>query len=73
MSDPAVPPPATVSSNIGSSVNPILELHGTLARVHCLRHGHQQSRDDWQDQLAGGNPLWAAEAAWAEETGKYVR
>ncbi len=67
MSDPSTSPPPT---GIGSAVTPVLELHGTLARVHCLRHGHQQSRDEWQDQLAGGNPIWAAEAAWAEETGK---
>ncbi|BEI84521.1 hypothetical protein CcaverHIS002_0411250 [Cutaneotrichosporon cavernicola] len=71
MSDPHVstPPPTTIRS----AVNPILELHGTLARVHCLLHGHQQSRDNWQDQLAGGNPIWASEAAWAADTGNMPR
>ncbi|CAK9787414.1 DHS-like NAD/FAD-binding domain-containing protein [Cutaneotrichosporon oleaginosum] len=73
MSDPASMPAPT---SIGSAVTPILELHGTLARVHCLRHGHEgheQSRDDWQDQLAARNPIWAAEAAWAAETGNMPR
>ncbi|GMK56829.1 hypothetical protein CspeluHIS016_0306690 [Cutaneotrichosporon spelunceum] len=72
MSDPGVSAPSPPTS-IRSAVTPIIELHGTLARVHCLRHMHQQPRDDWQDQLAGGNPVWAAEAAWAADTGNMPR
>lgn len=72
MSDPGTLPTSTKEARGASAVNPILELHGTLARVHCLREGHQQTRDSWQDQLASVNPLWQAEAQWAEETGKCV-
>lgn len=51
---------------------PILELHGTLAKVHCLEENHEATRDSWQEELAGLNPIWDAEAKWAEETGKWV-
>lgn len=70
MSDPRTIPSSLAEARGASSINPILELHGTLARVHCLRHGHQQPRDAWQDQLASLNPIWEAEAQWAAETGK---
>lgn len=40
----------------------ILELHGTLAKVHCLQGGHEASRDEWQDKLGTLNPIWDQEA-----------
>ena len=50
----------------------ILELHGTHAKVHCLKHRHHQERDDYQEQLAGMNPVWDEEAKEAERTGRCV-
>ncbi|WVN90001.1 uncharacterized protein L203_105233 [Cryptococcus depauperatus CBS 7841] len=47
---------------------PILELHGTLAKVHCLKHHHEQSRDDYQEQIARMNPSWDEAAKEAERT-----
>lgn len=70
MSDPKTVPTSLLAGRGASAVNPILELHGTLARVHCLQGGHEQPRDSWQEQLASQNPIWDAEAKWAEETGK---
>lgn len=52
---------------------PILELHGTLARVHCLREGHEQTRDAFQAALAADNPQWDAAAKEMEETGNKPR
>lgn len=51
----------------------VLELHGTLARVHCMQHRHEQSRDDYQDQIARANPVWDEEAKEAERTGNRPR
>jgi NAD-dependent SIR2 family protein deacetylase len=48
----------------------ILELHGTLARVHCIQHMHEQTRDAWQEQLAGVNPRWDEQAYEMEVTGR---
>ncbi|ETW78651.1 hypothetical protein HETIRDRAFT_323334 [Heterobasidion irregulare TC 32-1] len=36
----------------------ILELHGTLHKVHC-NHGHGMDRDAFQDLLSAANPQWA--------------
>ncbi|KAL1410821.1 hypothetical protein Q8F55_001764 [Vanrija albida] len=52
---------------------PILELHGTLARVHCLRGGHEQTRDAFQAALGAENPAWEAAAREMEETGNKPR
>lgn len=51
----------------------ILELHGTLAKVHCLQHRHEQTRDSFQAELAALNPIWDAEAQEAERTGRRPR
>ncbi|ORY31591.1 DHS-like NAD/FAD-binding domain-containing protein [Naematelia encephala] len=51
----------------------ILELHGTLAKVHCLKHHHNQPRDDFQAQLAELNPVWDEEAKESERTGRRPR
>ncbi|EIW66067.1 hypothetical protein TREMEDRAFT_70323 [Tremella mesenterica DSM 1558] len=51
----------------------LLELHGTLAKVHCLEHRHEQSRDDYQQELADMNPVWNEEAKEAERTGRRPR
>lgn len=48
----------------------ILELHGTLARVHCLEHMHEHTRDTWQAQLAELNPRWDEAATEMEVTGR---
>lgn len=40
----------------------ILELHGTLAKVHCLKNGHEGTRDEWQEMLGKLNPVWDQEA-----------
>ncbi|ORX40464.1 DHS-like NAD/FAD-binding domain-containing protein [Kockovaella imperatae] len=59
------------SSSLSNSQ--ILELHGTLAKVHCLEHSHTQPRDDFQAQLGHLNPLWQAKAEESERTGDRPR
>jgi NAD-dependent deacetylase sirtuin 4 len=51
----------------------ILELHGTLARVHCLAHRHEQHRDDYQTQLGKLNPVWQEMSDESERTGNRPR
>ncbi|WVQ94942.1 hypothetical protein IAU59_002031 [Kwoniella sp. CBS 9459] len=51
----------------------ILELHGTLAKVHCLKHRHEQKRDNYQEEIARMNPVWDEEAKEAERTGRRPR
>ncbi|KAK4684689.1 hypothetical protein P7C73_g5481, partial [Tremellales sp. Uapishka_1] len=51
----------------------ILELHGTLAKVHCLGHLHEQPRDDYQAQIARDNPIWEEGAKEAARTGTQPR
>lgn len=51
----------------------ILELHGTLARVHCMAHRHEQHRDEYQEQLGRMNPLWQEMSDEAERTGRRPR
>ncbi|KAK1922308.1 DHS-like NAD/FAD-binding domain-containing protein [Papiliotrema laurentii] len=51
----------------------VLELHGTLAKVHCLEHRHEQPRDAFQEEIARLNPVWDAEAKEAERTGNRPR
>lgn len=51
------------------TVPPIVELHGTLAKVHCLHAKHEQPRDEYQAQLAKMNPVWEEMALEAERTG----
>jgi NAD-dependent deacetylase sirtuin 4 len=36
----------------------VLELHGTLAFVHCLKNRHMRPRDDFQELLGKLNPTW---------------
>lgn len=75
---PLAPPPFRSSSGSGrtaaagaaAAAPRILELHGTLARVHCIEHMHEQTRDTWQDQLATLNPRWDQEAREMEVTGR---
>ncbi|KAH0836736.1 DHS-like NAD/FAD-binding domain-containing protein [Lanmaoa asiatica] len=50
----------------------ILELHGTLHRVHC-QFGHVVSRDVFQDRLSTRNPKWKAFVDDLEVTGKKPR
>ncbi|KAF8448923.1 DHS-like NAD/FAD-binding domain-containing protein [Boletus edulis BED1] len=50
----------------------ILELHGTLHRVHC-QFGHVVSRDEFQDRLSASNPKWKAFVDELEATGKKPR
>ncbi|KAL7424514.1 hypothetical protein Q5752_000198 [Cryptotrichosporon argae] len=69
-SSTAAPAAATLDTQPDPS---ILELHGTLARVHCLKHRHEQPRDAYQAQLAALNPAWDAEAREAERTGRRPR
>ncbi|EKD00749.1 hypothetical protein A1Q2_04941 [Trichosporon asahii var. asahii CBS 8904] len=45
-----------------ASASRILELHGTLAKVHCLQNGHEGTRDEWQKMLGDLNPIWDQEA-----------
>ncbi|WVQ83676.1 hypothetical protein IAT38_005819 [Cryptococcus sp. DSM 104549] len=52
---------------------PILELHGTLAKVHCLKHTHEQSRDAFQQQISDMNPIWDEASKEAERTGQQPR
>jgi NAD-dependent deacetylase sirtuin 4 len=51
----------------------ILELHGTLAKVHCMNHYHEQPRDDYQEELASENEVWDDEAKAAEREGRRPR
>ncbi|KAG9288044.1 hypothetical protein G9A89_017639 [Geosiphon pyriformis] len=37
----------------------ILELHGTLNKVHCLQCGNLESRTKYQQMLSDLNPIWA--------------
>ncbi|KAG2157681.1 DHS-like NAD/FAD-binding domain-containing protein [Suillus bovinus] len=50
----------------------ILELHGTLHRVHCKR-GHVVPRDTFQDWLSASNPQWKAFVDNLEKTGQKLR
>ncbi|KDR80691.1 hypothetical protein GALMADRAFT_153142 [Galerina marginata CBS 339.88] len=50
----------------------ILELHGTLHRVHCNR-GHVFNRDIFQDWLSAANPRWRQYAEELESTGTQPR
>ncbi|KAH9951208.1 DHS-like NAD/FAD-binding domain-containing protein [Amylocystis lapponica] len=50
----------------------ILELHGTLHKVHCSR-GHATDRDTFQDYLSRANPQWKAFADELEESGRQPR
>ncbi|KIR51944.1 hypothetical protein I315_05582 [Cryptococcus gattii Ru294] len=52
---------------------PILELHGTLAKVHCMKHRHEQSRDEYQEEISRLNPIWGEAAKEAERTGTQPR
>lgn len=45
----------------------ILELHGTLRRVHC-KFGHIVDREQFQDWLSGANPQWREIADEMERT-----
>ncbi|KAF9454292.1 DHS-like NAD/FAD-binding domain-containing protein [Macrolepiota fuliginosa MF-IS2] len=58
------PPPKLSSS--------ILELHGTLHRVHCNR-GHVVDRGTFQDWLSSANPSWFAYAQEMERMGTQPR
>ncbi|THH15221.1 hypothetical protein EW146_g5221 [Bondarzewia mesenterica] len=44
----------------------ILELHGTLHKVHC-NHGHGMDRNSFQALLSAANPQWAA---WMDDIKK---
>ncbi|KAA1470223.1 DHS-like NAD/FAD-binding domain-containing protein [Dentipellis sp. KUC8613] len=46
----------------------ILELHGTLFRVHC-KHQHSFDRDTFQDWLSAANPQWKEYMDDLERTG----
>ncbi|EIW79427.1 DHS-like NAD/FAD-binding domain-containing protein [Coniophora puteana RWD-64-598 SS2] len=46
----------------------ILELHGTLHRVHC-KFGHVTERDEFQDRLSNSNPTWKEFVDNLERTG----
>ncbi|KIM44686.1 hypothetical protein M413DRAFT_25129 [Hebeloma cylindrosporum] len=50
----------------------ILELHGTLHRVHCSS-GHKVDRDTFQDWLSAANPEWRQYAEDLERTGTQPR
>ncbi|KAG1774100.1 DHS-like NAD/FAD-binding domain-containing protein [Suillus placidus] len=50
----------------------MLELHGTLHRVHCKR-GHIVPRDMFQDWLSSSNPQWKAFVDNLEKTGQKPR
>ncbi|KAI0769198.1 DHS-like NAD/FAD-binding domain-containing protein [Irpex lacteus] len=50
----------------------ILELHGTLHKVHCS-HGHTVDRDTFQDRLSAANPQWKAFADELESTNQKPR
>ncbi len=38
----------------------VIDLHGRLDRVVCMRCRHRLARDDWQRQLGKLNPSWTA-------------
>lgn len=46
----------------------ILDLHGTLHKVHC-KNGHVITRASYQQRLSELNPSWKAFADEAERTG----
>ncbi|EAU90484.2 hypothetical protein CC1G_00868 [Coprinopsis cinerea okayama7 len=50
----------------------ILELHGTLHRVHCQR-GHAIDRNTFQDMLSAANPQWHEFAQETERLQKPLR
>ncbi|KAJ3536958.1 hypothetical protein NM688_g6766 [Phlebia brevispora] len=50
----------------------ILELHGSLHKVHCSR-GHVYERDVFQDWLSAANPQWKAYMDDLEATGRRPR
>ncbi|KAF8075105.1 DHS-like NAD/FAD-binding domain-containing protein [Lyophyllum atratum] len=50
----------------------ILELHGTLHRVHC-KFGHTIDRDSFQDWLSRANPKWKEFADEIERTSSQPR
>ncbi|KZT21588.1 DHS-like NAD/FAD-binding domain-containing protein [Neolentinus lepideus HHB14362 ss-1] len=50
----------------------ILELHGTLHKVHC-KHGHTIDRPTFQDWLSAANPQWKEYADDLERTGRQPR
>jgi len=52
--------------------NVILELHGTLHRVHC-RYGHTVDRELFQDWLSTANPRWKRFADEVERTSTKLR
>ncbi|EGN96840.1 hypothetical protein SERLA73DRAFT_58639 [Serpula lacrymans var. lacrymans S7.3] len=52
--------------------NNILELHGTLHRVHC-KFGHITTRDVFQDRLSANNPRWREYMDELERTGDQPR
>ncbi|KAJ7281417.1 DHS-like NAD/FAD-binding domain-containing protein [Mycena rebaudengoi] len=57
---------------LGQDSNTILELHGSLHRVHC-KHGHVVDRPTFQDWLSAANPQWKAFADEAVRTGNKPR
>ncbi|WWD19876.1 hypothetical protein CI109_104344 [Kwoniella shandongensis] len=70
------PKALSLLSSHNPSSNPssrILELHGTLAKVHCLKHRHEQTRDSYQAEISELNPIWDHEAKEAERTGNRPR
>jgi NAD-dependent SIR2 family protein deacetylase len=61
---------AQATKSKGKDQDPtILELHGTLAKVHCLKARHERARDEYQEELADRNPVWQEMAEEAERTG----
>lgn len=50
----------------------ILELHGTLHRVHC-KYGHVTDRDTFQDWISAHNPSWKDYVEELEATGQKPR
>ncbi|KDQ61515.1 hypothetical protein JAAARDRAFT_30963 [Jaapia argillacea MUCL 33604] len=58
--------------NVEKMSERILELHGTLHRVHC-KFGHTVDRESFQDRLSAANPQWKAFADNIERTGEQPR
>ncbi|THG95089.1 hypothetical protein EW026_g6498 [Hermanssonia centrifuga] len=50
----------------------ILELHGSLHKVHCS-HGHVMDRATFQDRLSAANPEWKTYVDELEATGQRPR